>query len=194
MSISNTAVLTDVQIDTMNVGLSAFFIPVGERDDLAAYYGVGVRTVLRWFRRGGRCVPRAAIGLRPYQMFDDGNISGWGDGSVRENPLQNMRLRVFMAAALGVDGGFEREPIYSGPEKTLTEKNGSLSACVDRMNSVYTGNAVYFLWKAWTRFVINPLDGDPDGKTWEIEIHYNVIVDGDQSDGEEIEGPEYEGG
>lgn len=202
MPVLNTPRLTVEVIDGMNAGIRPFVVPIGERDNLAKYYGVGVRTVERWFAPEGgqyrRCVPLrdnpisgrlGAENRRIFQMFDDSNKGGQGDGSNPEQPLQNMRLRVFLAASLGVEGGLSREPIYHGPQRVVIQNHASLSACVGRINKIYTGAAEFFLWKAWTNFEIFPINDDPD-KTWQLVVTYNVMLDGDASDAEEIETPE----
>lgn len=124
-------------------------------------------------------------------MFDNTNKSGWGNGALQTEPLQNMRLRIFLAASLGVAGGLIREPIYHGNTRLLQEGKGSLSACVSRINAIYTNNAVYFLWKAWVGFEIEPINAR--GNNWLLTIRYNPMEDGDESDGEETEVPEIAG-
>ena len=197
MAIYNTPRLTASDIDTMNAGLRVYMVPVGERDTLAKFYGVGVRTVERWFAPEGqqyrRCVPLrdnaisgrlGAENRRIFQMFDTTNKSGWGKANKPDQPLQNMRLRIFLAASLGVQDGLQREPIYHGNQRLLEEGKGSLSACVERINAIYTNNAVYFLYKAWTGFTIKPINGG-NGNNWLLTIRYNTIADGDESDDEE---------
>jgi len=196
MAVQNTRPLTRHAVDLMNSGIRLYTPDAGDKNVLAKFFGVGVRTVQYWFTPvpsgGKRCVPLISLSwpnsdpppatfpLSPYDMFDDDNETGEGDGSDPDWPLQNMRLRVYMCAALGVDGGFARQPIFHGTSKTLTEKKATLAECVGRMNAIITGNATTFLYRSWVSFIIE----EEPSSGWTLEVKYNVPGPDDGSDDE----------
>jgi len=194
MPVQNSRPLTRHAVDLMNTGIRLYSPNAGDKNALAEFFGVGVRTVQYWFTAvpdgGKRCVPLAVltwpnddpppptIPLAPFDMFDADNGSGIGDGSNANWPLQNARLRTYMCAALGVDGGFARQPIFNGTRREIVEKKGTIAECVGRMNAIICNAATNFLFLAWVSFTIE----EEPGQGWELTIVYHEIGADDDSD------------
>lgn len=178
----------------MNDGLRGFFLPQRDKIPLADYFGVTIRTVERWFASDGQQYRRLLVlppnrrspyNKRIFKMFDVGDPEGFGDGNQNRGAgiLQNMRLRCFLGACLGADGGLYRPlPLLTGDDKTQTERKNTLDQALHFVNSVYTGNAAYgqFISRAWNRITITPRYMGDEGQTgWIVTIYYRTIVPGD---------------
>lgn len=100
MSILWSEVIDDGTRETANVALSFFSLTVGEKDGIALFYGVGRRTVERWFAAEGQqrrpCMVSETTGKRLIKMI----------GTPR---LAYLRARAFLPCLLAVTDGIERE-------------------------------------------------------------------------------------
>lgn len=208
MAIQNGERLTQPPVELANRGLQSHTVNVGEKNDLADYLGLGVRTVERWFAPPGskqhrRCLTRESWlykpppnfngsqpkpGHRVIFMFDDDNPSGEGDGlspKLGGGYLQHMRFRAFLTICLGMAGGLERQAIFTGAERLLEIDTASLSETLDVLNKIYIGEYSAFMERAWIVIEIEPRF--PAG--WRLVVKYDDPLPGEESD-EEAEPPE----
>lgn len=193
MGIQNTEKLTEERCDLMNVGLRTYNLSVADKNDLTDWFGLGYRTISRWFATQGqqyrRCVPAytwetppvpgADPGLRIYRMFDPTNPSGTGKplapakgGSL----LNHLRGRCVMAATMGVEGGLIRIPIFTGSHVALNVQKATLKEALSYINTLYTGNHKVFIAQAWVSMVLEPNIVEPFG--WTVIVTYANKVPG----------------
>lgn len=170
--------------DTSKNPDGTFVNPLGRRGGLAELFGVGGRTVERWFdmydKRGRRearnCVPVKALGKYPCRL-DEGSLH-----------------RVIMAAALVLPGGFSRPPIFHKGDKKgrpilLTDKTGAIplfatiAECVTYLFAIYDGTSIEgtFLQQGWVQMTIEPASGGG----WNACVYRFYPFPGDMSDPEE---------
>ena len=165
--------------------------PMGRNKGLAEYFNVKPLTVKSWLVQPGqypryrRCVPQrdffsqsvkklipGAIGRRIY-CLQPSQLLGPTD------PLNNLRQRIFLCAALGVrdpnGGGLQRVPITTGKARTKVIPATMLSGALEEIRTIWTeegsewaGNDTYFLERAWNRFTIEGTPGN-----WRVIVRYN---------------------
>lgn len=191
--------------DTSKNADGSFAKPLGDRGGLAEMFGVGVRSIERVFgmldKRGRRAdrnfVPVAALGLRPGQMQDfkvdaqgrsiiysftrkdrNGNTILGPDGQpmIFTLPQYGNKMRLFTAAALAVEGGLQRVPLYTkgggrGADVPyeLRIEVGTIAEAARSLYGVYSGTyddrGDVPLSKAWVQMQI-----EPSGGGWDLVI------------------------
>lgn len=187
MSQQWTERLEKSRIDDANLALSAYHISKPEKVGLAELYGVGIRTVERWFASVGsqrrNCIPYEMIGKR---------LCFLGEGS----RLQYLRIRCVLAFCLAY-GGIERTPPFTGDEKFTREKAPLLADAIEIADSVMSGEWHDFLAVSWFIVFIEELpERDTSGNGWQVVIGYKLYRPGERYLEEELpeldEGEEYD--
>lgn len=159
------------RIDDANLALSAYSISKGEKVALAELYGVGIRTVERWFASDGRqrrnCIPYEMIGKR---------LCFLGEGS----RLQYLRIRCVLPFCYAF-GGIEREAPFTGDQRVTYEPCPLLADAVSIADSVLSGEWHDFLAQAWNIVQIEELPArDDNGNEWRVVIWYKMYKPGER--------------
>ena len=224
MPISNTARLSQGDVDSMNNGIRRIGYagnpggglitddeingePVPKTGDyqsrrrgLAEYFGVVPSTIKGWlvpadaitFPFPRRCIPQrdqtinttpprriyGGIGRRPY-CLTSALLSG------KTDPLNNLRQRIFLCAALAVPSGLQRIPLFHGDTRQTIKRLPTLSDALDVMYGMWNGNDGVFVANSWIQFTIRGAPG-----RWELVVDYNMInrrLDGSDPTEEEDE-------
>lgn len=173
------------RIDDANLALSAYFITKSEKEALAELYGVGLRTVERWFVGTGQrrnCIPYEVIGKRLCFMNEEAR-------------LFYLRLRCVLPFCLAFEG-IVRTPPFTGEERFTVEPAPLLADAIGIADSVIGGEWHDFLAQAWSRVYIAQLPAtDTKGNDWNVVIYYKLYLPGERYNTEDLpeleEGEEY---
>ena len=159
----------------------------GDIEALADFYGVGVRTVERWFGvpdAQGRVQYRNCVPLRSSSVSTVPGALGGRFCSLADETRQ----RAILATCLCVTGGLYREPIFhkgdrKGNPFLHTELWDTLAECVEAIDAVYTGDANEgaLIQQGWVQMNIE----SSDGGGWVVSVFRFFPYPGEVSDEEE---------
>lgn len=160
-----------------NEGLRLFSLSIGEKNLLADWFGVGVRTVERWFADAGQqyrpCIPVAAVDTSTVSMYDGDNYSGVG--SAKRGIYNNMRYRVILAGGLGTDGLVRENEQEERQTGTWVQRYGTLRDAIKHLDDVFSERLDKFMAASWYQLYIVP-----DGMDWVAVVKYIKDNDSDR--------------
>lgn len=167
MAIDWTEVITGELRTTLNVSLASTFVEPGERYYLAGLYGVGIRTVDRWFADTNAqrrpCIVQETEGMRLVNM----------DESRR---TEYLRRRCFLPMLLCV-GAIEREFDLTGQEEgvdyELRERlfpEASLAMAINSADVMVRGLIDTFIEFYWYRIELAYLENT--AAPWLLTVRY----------------------